>query len=93
MDIDGDSVWFCGATRGTNNTGEIIGIGIQVVDNDLGPDADDPRTAKWALGGQPCINGDGACGSDYILLPIQADLLPTAVEDNSWGHIKASFGQ
>ena len=25
--IDNDSVWFCGATRGTNNTGEIIGIG------------------------------------------------------------------
>ena len=73
--------------------GEIIGVGIQVVDNDNGPSKDDPRTAKWALGGQPCINGDGACGSDYILLPIQADLLPTAVEDNSWGHIKASFGR
>jgi ribonuclease HI len=25
--IDDDSGWFCGATRGTNNTGEIIGIG------------------------------------------------------------------
>jgi ribonuclease HI len=25
--IDNDSIWFCGATRGTNNTGEIIGIG------------------------------------------------------------------
>ena len=25
--IDDDSIWFCGATRGTNNTGEIIGIG------------------------------------------------------------------
>jgi ribonuclease HI len=24
--IDNDSVWFCGATWGTNNTGEIIGI-------------------------------------------------------------------
>jgi hypothetical protein len=23
---DGDSVWFCGAAWGTNNTGEIIGI-------------------------------------------------------------------
>lgn len=76
--------------------GEIIGVGIQVVDNDLGPSADDPRTAKWALGGQPCINGDGACGSDYILLPVMAELLPeqtTSVEGNSWGHIKASFGQ
>ena len=25
--IDDDSIWFCGATWGTNNTGEIIGIG------------------------------------------------------------------
>jgi ribonuclease HI len=25
--IDNDRVWFCGATRGTNNTGEIFGIG------------------------------------------------------------------
>eukprot|EP01052_Picozoa_sp_SAG31_P062695 SAG31_NODE_21666_length_543_cov_32.114865_1_plen_140_part_01 len=27
VDSDDESIWFCGATRGTNNTGEIIGIG------------------------------------------------------------------
>jgi hypothetical protein len=25
--IDDDSIWFCGVTRGTNNTGEINGLG------------------------------------------------------------------
>jgi hypothetical protein len=29
--IDGDSMWFCGATRGTNNTGEITDIGQAVM--------------------------------------------------------------
>ena len=28
---------------------------------------------------------------DWELLPVQQDLLPTAVENDSWGHIKASF--
>jgi ribonuclease HI len=27
VETDPDSVWYCGAERGTNNTGEIIGIG------------------------------------------------------------------
>jgi ribonuclease HI len=27
VEIDVDSTWFCSATKGTNNTGEIIGIG------------------------------------------------------------------
>jgi hypothetical protein len=25
--IDNDSIWFCGATWGTDNTNEIIGVG------------------------------------------------------------------
>ena len=72
--------------------GEIITVGIQVVDNDNGTE-DDPKTAKWALGGQPCINGDSACGSDYELLPIDDSLMLSAVEGDTWGHIKASFGE
>jgi hypothetical protein len=27
VSLDGDWIWFCGATRGTDNTSEIIGIG------------------------------------------------------------------
>eukprot|EP01050_Picozoa_sp_SAG11_P007899 SAG11_NODE_673_length_7803_cov_58.625000_2_plen_128_part_00 len=27
METDPDSIWYCGAERGTNNIGEVIGIG------------------------------------------------------------------
>lgn len=72
--------------------GEIIGSGLQVVDNDNGTE-EDPKTAKWALGGQSDIYGNADSISDFILLPVDAERLPTAVENNSWGQIKASFGQ
>jgi hypothetical protein len=72
--------------------GEIIGMGMQIVDNDNGTE-DDPKTAKWSLGGQPDIYGNGASISDFLLLPVDMDLLPTAVENDSWGHIKASFAE
>ena len=29
--IDDDSIWFCGATWGTDNTDEIIGIGEALI--------------------------------------------------------------
>ena len=69
---------------------EIVGIGLQVVDNDNGTE-DDPNTAKWVLGGQSDIFGNASSFSDFILLPPDFDRLPTAVEEDSWGHIKASF--
>ena len=60
--------------------------------NDIGTDAEtDARFAAWRLGGQRCGNGDGKCITDFILLPAQPDLLPSAVENDSWGHIKASY--
>jgi hypothetical protein len=71
---------------------EIIGLSISVIDNDVGTDNEtDKAFAAWRLGGQRCGNGDGKCATDFILLPAQLDLLPTAVEDDSWGHIKASY--
>lgn len=73
--------------------GEIIGMGMQIIDNDNGPSAEDPRTAKWSLGGQSDIYGNADSISDFILLPIEWDLLPTAVENDSWGQIKASFAE
>ncbi|MBI2505876.1 MAG: hypothetical protein HYW07_21895 [Candidatus Latescibacteria bacterium] len=73
--------------------GEIFGAGLQVIDNDNGPSEDDPRTAKWALGGQSDIFGNASSISDFILLPVDTERLPTAVENDTWGHIKASFAQ
>jgi hypothetical protein len=70
--------------------GEIIGSGIQVIDNDNGTE-DNPKTAKWALGGQSDIYGNAGSISDFLLLPVDWDRLPTAVENDSWGHIKASL--
>jgi len=71
---------------------EIIGLSISLIDNDIGTDKETDRAfAAWRLGGQRCGNGDGKCATDFILLPVQNELLPTAVEDDSWGHIKASY--
>ena len=73
--------------------GEIVGAGLQVVDNDNGPSEDDPRTAKWVLGGQSDIFGNASSFSDFVLLPVDTEHLTTAVENDSWGHIKASFAE
>lgn len=80
---------------------EIVGAGLQVVDNDNGPeDAEDrnPWTAKWTLGGQSDIFGNASSFSDFVLLPLDEDALAnyapdTSVENDSWGHIKASVGR
>lgn len=72
--------------------GEIIGSGLQVIDNDNGTE-EDPKTAKWALGGQSDIYGNASSISDFILLPVDTENLPSAVENDTWGHIKASFAQ
>ena len=75
---------------------EIIGAGLQVVDNDNGPeDAEDanPWTAKWSLGGQSDVFGNASSFADFILLPLDEEALSTAVENDSWGHIKASMAR
>ncbi len=73
---------------------DIVGLGIAIIDNDVGTDqSTDLRFAAWRMGGQRCGNGDGKCITDFILLPAQMELLPTAVENDSWGHIKASYMQ
>ena len=72
--------------------GEIVGAGLQVVDNDNGTE-DDPKTWKWVLGGQSDIFGNASSFSDFILLPVDLANLPTAVENDSWGHIKASVAR
>jgi hypothetical protein len=72
--------------------GEIIGAGLQVVDNDNGTE-EDPKTWKWVLGGQADIFGNASSFSDFILLPVDDANLPSAVENDSWGQIKASIAQ
>lgn len=76
---------------------EIIGAGLQVVDNDLAPETPfNPWSAKWSLGGQSDIFGNASSFSDFVLLPLdEAALanLPTSVENDSWGHIKASVAR
>ena len=75
---------------------EIIGAGLQVVDVDNGPeDAEDvsPWSAKWSLGGASDVFGNASSFADFILLPIDPDALATAVENDSWGHIKASLSR
>ena len=75
---------------------EVIGAGLQVVDNDNGPeDAEDttPWTAKWSLGGASDVFGNAGSFADFVLLPLDEAALSTAVENDSWGHIKASMAR
>ena len=73
---------------------EIIGAGLQV-DNDNGPeDAEDANPwTKWSLGGQSDVFGNASSFADFILLPLDEEALSTAVENDSWGHIKASMAR
>jgi len=73
--------------------GETIGMGIGVIDNDLGTEEGaNSKSAAWRFG-ERCAALDGACLSDFRLLPVDEARLPTAVEGDSWGHIKASYMQ
>ncbi len=72
--------------------GEIIGLNVSVDDTDGTDEGEDRNNARWNLGvpGQACCNADFL--SDYLLLPIDTDIIdPTAVEEDSWANIKASF--
>ena len=47
---------------------DIIGLGISIIDNDVGTDNNtDRRFAAWRMGGARCGNGDGKCITDFIL--------------------------
>ena len=75
--------------------GEIVGIGFAVHDTDevtVDENGDEvPSFTKYVLGGENLIFGDASFFSDFQLLPVCADCLPTAVENDSWGRVKASF--
>ena len=71
--------------------GQTIGLGVGFLDNDLGTEEGaGSLSAAWRLGAQ-CVVTDGSCATDFRLLAVDADRLATAVENDSWGHIKASY--
>ena len=49
--------------------------------------------AGWGTNAANESFGDASFLSDYLLDSVQDDLLPTAVEEDSWGSIKASLAQ
>ena len=72
--------------------GEIIGIGMSVTDTDEVDGDGNEAFEKFVLGGENLIFGDASFFSDFLLLEIDEDALATAVENDSWGRIKASYG-
>ena len=71
--------------------GEVIGLSVNVWDHD----GADPGTThgRWSLStaGESNVNADFL--ADYVLVGIDEDLMATAVEENSWGNVKASFAK
>ncbi len=74
--------------------GEIFGWAGAWIDND-GGDTDEELAASylvWTAGGAN-MNDNATDYADVLLLEPDFDRLPTAVENDSWGHIKASFAK
>ena len=70
---------------------EIIGLGIAVIDNDISPSQEDKRFGRFILGGQNDVFGNASSFTDFVLLPVDEERLPTAVESDTWGSIKSYF--
>ena len=78
---------------------EIIHMSVHVKDQDgFWTEEQEDRTAagytfqEWGVANTcPETWGNSDCYADWLLLPVQEDLLPTAVEGDSWGNIKSSF--
>ena len=71
--------------------GEVIGIGMSATDTDEVDAEGNVAFEKFTLGGENLIFGDASFFSDFLLLEVNTDVLPTAVENDSWGRIKASY--
>ena len=73
--------------------GEIIHLTARNKDGDVDQCCDEGNIedfSDWTLNfHESSENADFL--PDWELLPVMEDLLPTAVENDSWGHIKASF--
>jgi hypothetical protein len=70
--------------------GEIIGMNWQISDYD---NLDDNTSEDWLLNGQATIWQTSSVATDFLLAPLEDVDFGTAVEAESWGRIKAAFGQ
>ena len=94
-----DDFIFTGAAASTLHDfvpEEIIGLGWQVVDHDgNGPDASVDK--NWYFSGATDAWRTAASASDFLLAPVDPRVdfttIPTAVESQTWGRIKAGFVQ
>jgi hypothetical protein len=80
----------------TLQEGEIMGIGIAVQDDDNGPG--EGYNGYWTNSGDVTMGYAGVALVDYVLLGFNEEIWvsdsdATAVEDDSWGRIKAGFSK
>ncbi|MFH1568207.1 MAG: hypothetical protein ABIL09_09435 [Gemmatimonadota bacterium] len=67
--------------------GQIVGVETNWGDKDADPQNYDD--AYWSVFGGVGASADADQFGDYLLAP--PDVVPTAVQDNTWGQIKSSF--
>ena len=74
---------------------EIIGLAYHLYDGDLRSGEDDCNCwSRWALSPNVASFGDADFLADFVLLPVDDSIeYVTAVEDDSWGRIKASLAR
>lgn len=76
--------------------GEVIGMANNVWDHDTLPGGDTNECAcagRWSLSPNVESFGDADFFADFLMMPIDEEILSTAVEDNTWGQIKASMAR
>ncbi len=77
--------------------GEIIGLMGSVFDADAELEDDCNCESRWALNPNVQSFGDADYLADFLLLGVDGSafegVTPTAIEDNTWGQIKASFNK
>ena len=79
----------------TMTAGTIMGIGFAVQDDDNG--AEGTYSGYWTNGGDTELYFKATAMVDYVLLPydesiwVSGENVETAIEENSWGRIKAGF--
>ena len=76
--------------------GEISGIAVEVYDTDPDCAAGDEGAecaARWSLATFNETFGNADFFTDFLVMPLDEEALATAVEEDSWGAIKASMTQ
>ena len=74
---------------------EIVGLAYHLYDGDLRDGSEDCNCwSRWALSPNVQSFGDADFLADFVLLPVDDSIeYITAVEDDSWGRIKASLAR